>query len=168
MYSIGDKIVYPLHGAGVIEAIEEKEVLGEVKQYYILRMSYDAVKVIFPVFSVAADTIRDVISSEEADKVIDYFRDFYEEATSNWNKRYRTNVMHIKSGDIYEVAQVVKMLMLREKIHGLSSGERKMYSNAKQILISELVLAKNSTQNEIEDMLSDTVDKLIETSDSLK
>lgn len=162
MYSIGERIVYPLHGAGVIEAIEEKEVLGETGSYYIMRLAYDNIRVIFPVSSSAADSVRDIISPQEADKVIKYFEEFYEEVTTNWNKRYRSNVMHIKSGNIYEVSQVVKMLMLREKTKGLSSGERKMFVNAKQILISELVLSKNVSQEYIEDMLSEIVDKLIE------
>ena len=162
MYSIGERIVYPLHGAGVIEAIEEKEVLGETGSYYIMRLAYDNIRVIFPVSSGAADSVRDIISPQEADKVIKYFEEFYEEVTTNWNKRYRSNVMHIKSGNIYEVSQVVKMLMLREKTKGLSSGERKMFVNAKQILISELVLSKNVSQEYIEDMLSEIVDKLIE------
>ena len=162
MYAIGERIVYPLHGAGVIEAIEEKEVLGETGSYYIMRLAYDNIRVIFPVSSNAADSVRDVIPEKEADKVIEYFKEFYEEVTNNWNKRYRSNISHIKSGNIYEVAQVVKMLMLREKTKGLSSGERKMFTNAKQILISELVMAKNQPQNIIESMLSAIVDELIE------
>ena len=162
MYTIGDKMVYPLHGAGVIEAIEEKEVLGEISSYYIMRLSYNNMRVIFPVSSNAADSVRDVISSDEADKVIEHFKEFHEEFISNWNRRYRNNIVHIKSGNIYEVAQVVKMLMLRDKTKGLSSGERKMFANAKQILISELVLAKNVSQEYIENMLSSIVDELIE------
>ena len=162
MYTIGDKMVYPLHGAGVIEAIEEKEVLGEISSYYIMRLSYNNMRVIFPVSSNAADSVRDVISSDEADKVIEHFKGFHEEFISNWNRRYRNNIVHIKSGNIYEVAQVVKMLMLRDKTKGLSSGERKMFANAKQILISELVLAKNVSQEYIENMLSSIVDELIE------
>jgi len=161
MYNIGDKIVYPMHGAGVIEGIEEREVLGEVNQYYILRMSYDDMKVMFPTDGVAADSIRGVITLEEANNVITYFNDYYEEINTNWNKRYRENVIRIKSGNIYEVAQVVKMLMYRDKTRGLSSGERKMLANAKHILISELVLAKGLPQNEIEKILSDIVDDLI-------
>ena len=115
MYNIGEKIVYPLHGAGVIEAIEEKEVLGETGSYYIMRLAYDNIRVIFPVSSNAADSVRDVIPEQEADRVIEYFKEFYEEVTNNWNKRYRSNITHIKCGNIFEVAQVVKMLMLREK-----------------------------------------------------
>lgn len=162
MYSIGDRIVYPTHGAGIIEAIEEREVLDEVNKYYILRMPYDDMTVMLPISGIAADSIRDVISPEEADKVIKHFDGFFEEVNSNWNKRYRENIAKIKSGNIYEVAGVVKMLLFRDKTRGLSSGERKMLTNAKQILISELVIAKNTPQEKIENMLSDMVDKFVD------
>ena len=162
MYNIGDKIVYPMHGAGIIESIEEREVLGEVGSYYILRMAYDDMKVMFPISGVSAESIRQLISPEEADKVISYFADYTEEINSNWNKRYRENSLRIKSGDIYEVSQVVKTLMYRDKSKGLSSGERKMLGAAKQILISELVLSKSTTQSEIEEILENIIARLLE------
>ncbi len=162
MYNIGDKIVYPMHGAGIIEAIEEREVLGEINNYYILRMAYEGMKVMFPVTGVSAESIRDLISPAEADKVIEYFADYTEEINSNWNKRYRENVLRIKSGDIYSVSQVVKTLMYRDKSKGLSSGERKMLATAKQILISELVLSKGTTQQAIEEKLDGIVARLLE------
>lgn len=157
MYNIGDKVAYPMHGAGIIEAIEEREVLGEVNEYYVLRMPYDDMKVMFPTTGVAADSIRNIIDTEEADSVIEYFKNFFEANTENWNKRYRENSMHIKSGNIYETAQVVKMLMYRDKSKGLSSGERKMLANAKQILISEIVLSKNMQQKEVDNLLTEIV-----------
>ena len=167
MYNIGDKIVYPMHGAGTIEAIEEKKVLGEMNKYYILRMSYDDLKVMFPIEGVAVESIRDVILPEEADKVIEYFNTYIEEINTNWNKRYRENAQRIKSGNIYEVAQVAKMLMLRDKKKGLSSGERKMLISAKQILISELVLAKNTTQQMVEKKLEGMIDECIKAEQSI-
>ena len=157
MYNIGDKVAYPMHGAGIIEAIEEREVLGEVNEYYVLRMPYDDMKVMFPTSGVAADSIRNIIDTEEADRVIEYFKEFFEVNTDNWNKRYRDNSMHIKSGNIYETAQVVKMLMYRDKSKGLSTGERKMLANAKQILISEIVLSKNMQQKEVDELLTEIV-----------
>ena len=157
MYNIGDKVAYPMHGAGIIEAIEEREVLGEVNEYYVLRMPYDDMKVMFPTSGVAADSIRNIIDTEEADRVIEYFKEFFEVNTDNWNKRYRDNSMHIKSGNIYETAQVVKMLMYRDKSKGLSPGERKMLANAKQILISEIVLSKNMQQKEVDELLTEIV-----------
>ena len=101
MYNIGDRIVYPMHGAGIIEAIEEREVLDEVNKYYILRMPYDDMTVMLPISGIAADSIRDVISPEEADKVIKYFDDFFEEVSSNWNKRYRENTRSAHEASIY-------------------------------------------------------------------
>lgn len=165
MYNIGDKIVYPMHGAGTIEAIEEKEVLGEINSYYILRMAYDNLKVMFPVNGVSADIIRELIPADEADKVIEYFAEYTEEINNNWNKRYRENVIRIKSGNIYEVTQVVKTLMCRDSEKGLSSGERKMLSTAKQILISELVLSKGVSQNEIENELEALIEKTVKKED---
>lgn len=153
MYSIGDKIVYPMHGAGVIEAIEEKEIFGVTQKYYVMKMPFGDMKVMIPMANCEEIGIRDIIDSNEADKVLDAFKDLNMDFNVNWNKRYRENMLKIKSGDIYEVARVVKVLMGRDKEKGLSTGERKMLTNAKRILISELVLAKNVRQDEIEEKL---------------
>ena len=150
MYSIGDKIVYPMYGAGVIEAIEEKEILGVTQNYYVMKMPMGDMKVMIPMLNVEEIGIRNVIDGKEADNVFESFRTFDAECDLSWNKRYRENMLKIKSGDIYEVAHVVKMLMCRDRKKGLSTGERKMLSNAKQILTSELVLAKGVSHDEIE------------------
>ncbi|MBQ7717885.1 MAG: CarD family transcriptional regulator [Clostridia bacterium] len=153
MYKIGDKVVYPMHGAGVIESIEEKEILGVTQKYYVMKMPFGDMKVMIPMSNCDEIGIRDIIDNEEADKVLAAFKDLSLDFNLNWNKRYRENMLKIKSGDVYEVARVVKALMGREKEKGLSTGERKMLTNAKRILISELVLAKNVEQEEIEEML---------------
>ncbi len=153
MYSIGDKISYPMHGAGIVEAIEDKEVMGEVQRYYVIKMSYDNMTVMLPTKPHGAKLTRYIISTDEAEKVLEYFSSYQENVCENWNKRYRENVDRIKSGDIYEVAQVVKTLMCRDKLKGLSSSERKMLSSAKHILISELILAKNCSKDEMEQTL---------------
>lgn len=150
MYNIGDKVVYPMHGAGVIEAIEEKEILGKTQKYYIMRMPLGDMKVMIPMQNSDEIGIRDIIDAPEADKVLVSFGEYEIDCTLSWNKRYRENMIKIKSGNIYEVAHVVKALMCRDREKGLSTGERKMLSNAKQILISELVLAKNTLQSDIE------------------
>jgi len=150
MYSIGDKIVYPMHGAGIIEAIEEKEILGQKQSYYIVKMPIGDMKVMIPVQNTRDIGIREVISKQDVDKVFDVLLDQDTSCTNNWNKRYRENMVKIKSGNIFEVADVVRILMLREKEKGLSTGEKKMLSNAKQILISELVLANDLNQVDIE------------------
>ena len=153
MYSIGDKVVYPMHGAGVIADIEEKEILGKLQKYYVMKLPFGDMKVMFPMSNTDGIGIRDVINEEEADNVLKSFKEYSSDCIQNWNKRYRENMVKIKSGNIYEVARVVKALMCRDKEKGLSTGERKMLTNAKQILISELVLAKGSCQKDIEKIL---------------
>lgn len=150
MFSIGDKIVYPMHGAGVIESIEEKEILGEKQSYYIVKMPIGDMKVMIPIENTRDIGIREVIGHQDVDKVFDVLLEEHVEASSNWNKRYRENMVKIKSGNIFEVADVVRTLMLRDIEKGLSTGEKKMLNNAKQILISELVLAKNTDQLDVE------------------
>ena len=153
MYSIGDKISYPMHGAGLVEAIEDKEVMGEVQRYYVIKMSYDDMTVMLPTKPHGARLTRYIISREEADKVLEYFSDYQENISENWNKRYRENVERIKSGDIYEVAHVVKGLMVKEKEKGLSGNEKKTLISSKQILISELVMSLEQKEDEVEEII---------------
>ena len=157
MYKIGDRVVYPMHGAGVIEAIEEKEILGSIQKYYVMKMPVGDMKVMIPMQTCDEIGIRSVIDGSEAEKVLEDLSGYEIEEAQSWNKRYRENMMKIKSGDIYEVAHVVKTLITRDRNKGLSTGERKMLSNAKQILISELVLAKNLAQDEVETIIEELV-----------
>jgi CarD family transcriptional regulator len=157
MYNIGDEVVYPMHGAGVVEAIEEKDIMNERKHYYVMRMPVGDVKVMIPVANCAAVGIRDVIDEATADTVIAEFEAIPADVLSNWNRRYRENMDKMRSGKLSDVAYVVKTLMLKEKMKGLSMGERKMLSSAKQILVSELVIAKKSTEEEIMNMLTNIV-----------
>lgn len=150
MYNVGDRIVYPMHGAGIIESIEERVILGRRQNYYVLKMPLGDMKVMIPIDSVGDIGIREIINICDVEKVFAVLGEHNTNANANWNKRYRENMVKIKSGDIFEVADVVRSLMLREKEKGLSTGERKMLNSARQILISELILAKNSSQREIE------------------
>ena len=152
MFNIGDHIVYPMHGAGVIDAIEEKDILGEKQSYYILKMPGE-VKVMVPTNKAEEIGVREVIDKKSADKVFEILEEDKTEMSSNWNKRYRDNMDKMKSGDIYEIADVVRNLSFKQKEKGLSTGEKKMLTNAKQILVSELVLAENSSIEEIEGMI---------------
>ncbi len=162
MYNIGDKVVYPMHGAGVIEAIEEREILGEIHKYYIVRLPISGeMTLMLPLDKCDEIGVRNVISAEEAAKVLEAFRTVEVESDSNWNKRHRENMVKIKSGDIYRVLGVVKELMYRDKIKGLSTSERKMLNNAKQIVVSELVLSAVADKEDIESIISDTVDEML-------
>ncbi len=153
MFKIGDKIMYPMHGAGVIVGEEEKEILGQVRRYFVVQVSKKNIRVLLPVDNLESTGIRQIVSEKEADDAIRYFADCKAEDDSNWNKRYRDNVDKLKSGTIREVAYVTKTLLLRDKKKSLSNAERKILSNAKSVLISELETAKNMSQEEIEALL---------------
>ena len=112
MYSIGEKILYPMHGAGIIEDIEKQEVMGKLREYYVLRMPMDGMMVKIPVDNAEAIGVRDVISVEETKKVMEYIESFTCEFNNNWNKRYRENLRKMKTGALEEVAKVVSSLSL--------------------------------------------------------
>ncbi len=158
-YNVGDTVVYPMHGAGTIQDIEEKEVLGKLHKYYVMKMPYSDMKVMIPIDNIEGIGIRDVISRDEADKVIKEFVTVTNTVSTNWNKRFRENMVKIKSGNIHDVAAVLKSLMIRDREKGLSTGERKMLTNAKQIFISEIVMAKNISNDEVENILYGIVDE---------
>jgi len=155
MFKIGDKVVYPMHGAGIIEAIEEKEVLGDKRSYYIMKMPFGNMKLMVPIDNVNENGLRQVVNPEEVIRVMSILQDNDNSMSANWNRRYRANMEKIKSGNIYEVAEVVRNLSLRDREKGLSTGERKMLENARQILISELVLAKEEKEDSIKNMLEE-------------
>ena len=157
MFNVGDKIVYPMHGAGTIDAIENKNILGEEQAYYVIKMPGE-VKVMVPTNKAEQIVVRSVINKEEANKVIAVLEHNETEMSQNWNKRYRDNMDKMKSGDIYEVADVVRNLAFKQKEKGgLSTGEKKMFSNARQILISELVLAEHASEEEVEKMIDNKI-----------
>ncbi len=156
MFNIGDKIVYPMHGAGTIDSIEEKDVLGEKQSYYILKMPGE-VKVMVPIAKAEQVGVRSIIDKTSADQVFKVLEQDETEMNKNWNKRYRDNMDKLKSGDIYEIADVVRNLSFKQKEKGLSTGEKKMLTNAKQILVSELVLAEHSNKDEIEEMVDNKI-----------
>lgn len=154
MYKIGDKIVYPMHGAGVIEAIEEREVLGETQQYYIMALPIGDMRVMIPMSAMDNLGLRQIIDEAGADRVIQILSGEESKMSQNWNRRYRANMEKIKSGDIFLVAEVVRNLTLRDRDKGLSTGERKMLETARQILVSELVLARGLTEEEVDELLA--------------
>lgn len=156
MFNVGDKIVYPMHGAGTIDAIEEKDILGEKQAYYIIKMPGE-VKVMVPTAKAEEIGVRNIISKENAGKVFEILEENETEMSNNWNKRYRDNIEKMKSGDIYEVADVVRNLSFKQKEKGLSTGEKKMLNNAKQILVSELVLAEHASKEEVETLIDNKI-----------
>lgn len=157
MFSIGDKILYPMHGAAVIEDIEKKDILGEIREYYILRLPYGDLNIMLPVSSCADIGVRGIIESTEIDSVLSVLNEDSTKMSSNWNKRYRENMDKLKTGDIYQVAEVVRNLLRVDRIKKLSTGERKMLVNAKQILESELILSGNLEPEKVDTLIEETV-----------
>ena len=150
MFQVGDKIVHPMHGAGVIDSIVSKKVNGVVRDYYILKLPVGGMLVMIPTEHTEEIGVRPVVDRDEADRLIAAMPGIEVDMTQNWNRRYRENMLRIKSGDLMEVARVVKGLMLRDEDRGLSTGERKMLHSAKQILISEIVLSQDSSYEAVE------------------
>lgn len=153
MFQIGDKIVYPMNGAGEIVGVEEKNILGETHRYFVVRLSVSNMKVMLPINNIEGIGVRKIVSEDVANSAIKFFRSYVDDSTSNWNKRYRENIEKMKSGDIIRVAEVAKSLAMRESVKALSNAEKKMLTNAKNILVSELVLAKEKSGEEIENLL---------------
>ncbi len=125
MYQVGDKVVHPMHGAGVIDSIVQRKVNGEQRDYYLLRLSGSSMMVMIPTDNTAEIGVRPVISGQEADDILSAMEHIEVDMTSNWNRRYRENMVRLKSGNLIEVARVVKGLKLRDGARGLSTGERK-------------------------------------------
>ena len=159
MYQIGDKVVHPMYGAGVVDSIVQKTVDNVVRDYYILQLPNRSMVVMVPTENCEEIGVRPVVDREQADQVMDpeltaSVPDMQVEMTSNWNHRYRENMERMKSGDLLEVARVIKGLTIRDQKRGLSTGERKMLHSAKQILISEIVLSKSVSYESVEEELN--------------
>lgn len=157
-FKVGDKVVYPHHGAAVIEALEEKELFGEKRDYYILRLAYGELTLMVPTDSIDEVGLREITPKKEMPKVIKVLKK-NEPATNttNWSRRFKANVEKLKSGDIYQVADVVRSLHQRDKEKGLSAGEKRMLTKARQILVSELTFAQDCDEDEAEKMLDEVL-----------
>ena len=149
-FRVGDRMAHPMHGAGVIDSIVTKRINGQDRDYYVLKLPTGGMMVMVPVETCEAIGVRPIVNPAEAEEILGAIPGIQVEMTSNWNKRYRENMLRIKSGDLMEVASVVKGLMQRDRERGLSTGERKMLHSAKQILISEIVLSESSSYEEVE------------------
>lgn len=154
MYQVGDKIVHPMHGAGVIDSIVSRKLNGVQREYYQMRLPTGSMLVMIPTDHTEEIGVRPVIGREQANQVMDALGTIEVDMSQNWNHRYRENMVRLKSGNLIEVARVVKGLMLREDERGLSTGERKMLHSAKQILISELVLSQDLEYETVEERIN--------------
>lgn len=148
MFEIGEKVVYPMHGAGIIEKIEEKEILGEIKSYYILQIPYGRMQVMVPVDKCQEAGLRPIISKKEMEEVLKVLGAKSTPMDDNWNRRLRDNSEKLKSGDPKQVAEVIRNLVRIEREKKLSAGEKKLLGTARQILSSEMVLVNGVSETD--------------------
>ncbi len=154
-FELGDHVVYPHHGAGKVLKKEEMEMLGERREYLTIKILHNDMTVRVPTENAALAGLRRVIDEETVKKVLDVLRDEVSEMPKNWNRRFKHNRDKIKTGDIYELAEVVRNLSLRESEKGLSTGEKQMFTRTKKILASELMYALDKDEEEAENYLDD-------------
>jgi len=153
MFQVGDNIAYPMHGAGTITLIDEKEVLGETHKYYHVTLPYSKMTVMVPVNNSDLIGVREIIGQEQIQSVLDVLESDTDPMPTNWNRRFRDNTEKLKTGNIYTVAGVVRNLVRSDRTKKLSTGEKKLLSNAKQILESELVLAGGYTLEDADELV---------------
>jgi CarD family transcriptional regulator len=154
-FSIGDNVVYPHHGAGQVIKKEKKEILGETREYLTIKILHNDMTVMVPCENAGKAGLRRVIDEDTVKKVLSVLTDDVSEMPKNWNRRFKHNRDKIKTGDIYELAEVVRNLAVREQDKGLSTGEKQMYTRAKKILASEMMYALEKTEDEAEAYLDD-------------
>lgn len=158
MFKVGDKIVYPMHGVGLIESIEKKEVLGHRSEFYIIKIVNNGMKVMIPVKSSGTTVgIRGIISKNEVKKVLDVLKKGETKIEDDWKLRYENNVNKVKTGNILEVAEVARDLFRRGREKELSIMERKLYESAYNLIIHEVAMAKNVDIEEAGNVISETL-----------
>ncbi len=156
-FDVGAKVVYPHHGAAIIEKREKKEAFGESREYLVLRLAYGDLTLMVPADNTGEVGLREVINDEEVEEVFAVLRKKEARMPTNWSRRYKNHVEKLKSGDVYQVAEVVRNLSIRDKDKGLSAGEKRMLTRARQILVSELTFALSVSESEAEVRLDEAL-----------
>ena len=156
---MGDNVVYPHHGAGQVIKKEAKDILGEKRQYLTIKILHNDMTVMVPCENAGKAGLRRVIDEETVKKVLSVLSDDVSEMPKNWNRRFKHNRDKIKTGDIYELAEVVRNLAIREQDKGLSTGEKQMFTRAKKILASELMYALEMGEEQAEEHLDELLQR---------
>ncbi|AYY11501.1 CarD family transcriptional regulator [Actinobacteria bacterium YIM 96077] len=156
-FKVGETVVYPHHGAALIEAIESRVIKGEERQYLVLKVAQGDLTVKVPADNVDMVGVRDVVNQEGLDRVFSVLRAPHTEEPTNWSRRYKANLEKLASGDVIKVAEVVRDLWRRERDRGLSAGEKRMLAKARQILVSELALAEHTNEDKAETLLDEVL-----------
>ena len=161
-FKVGDTVVYPHHGAAVVEAIEQREMRGEVVDYLVLQIHQSDLTVRVPAMNAELVGVRDVVGEEGLLKVFSVLRETDVEEAGNWSRRYKANQERLASGDVNKVAEVVRDLWRREQDRGLSAGEKRMLAKARQVLVGELALAENvdeANADDLEKQFAETIER---------
>jgi CarD family transcriptional regulator len=156
-FNVGDTVIYPHHGAAVIEKVETRELKGERREYFVLKLTYGDLTVMVPHDAIEECGVRNVVSKKEVEKVLDVLREPEGPQKGNWSRRFKSNYEKLRSGDIYKVAEVVRNLCTRDGDKGLSAGEKRMLTKAKQILLSELAVAIKKDEQQAEELVNKTL-----------
>lgn len=157
MYKVGDRVVYPMQGAGKIISVESKEIMGEEHSFFILKMPIANIKISIPVNNINSIGIRPVMSKEEGERVMEILHAESTEMPENWSQRYRENMENLKSGDPFEMASVIRNLQVRDMERGLSTSEKKMLNRTKKMLVSELIIAGSMSAEEAASMIDEAI-----------
>ncbi len=158
-YKVGDKVVYPHHGAGKVLKKEKKEVLGDKREYLTIKILHNDMTVMVPTESADRAGLRRVIGEEAVERVLAVLREDMSAMPKNWNRRFKHNRDKMKTGDIFELAEVVRNLAIRDFQKGLSTGEKQMFTRAKKILSSELMYALEMDEEEAEQHLDNLLEE---------
>ncbi len=163
VFEVGDKVVYPHHGAGKVLKKEQKEVLGQRREYLTIQILYNDMTVMVPTENAETAGLRQVIGEDTVQEVLAVLRDDGTQMPKNWNRRFKHNRDKIKTGDIFELAEVVRNLSIRDLDKGLSTGEKQMFGRAKKILASELMYACDMGEQEAIDFLENLLEEIGQT-----
>ncbi|MDQ2740025.1 MAG: CarD family transcriptional regulator [Actinomycetota bacterium] len=157
VFKVGETVVYPHHGAALIQATETRIVKGEERLYLVLKVAQGDLTVKVPAENAEIVGVRDVVDQTGLNKVFDVLRAPHTEEPTNWSRRYKANLEKLASGDVNKVAEVVRDLWRRDKERGLSAGEKRMLAKARQILVSELALAEGTNEDRAEGILDEVL-----------
>src|SRR5574341_2196034 len=159
MFQVGDKVVYPTHGVGRVESIEEREVSGLRQSFYALKILGNGMRVMVPTQNADRVGLRGIIAKQDVPKVMAILKKNDVEICSNWNRRFKDNLERIKTGSLYEVATVLRKLVLLQKERNLSFGEKKMLENVRQLLVSEISHAAGMDEGDARALVDRTIAK---------
>jgi CarD family transcriptional regulator len=158
-FSVGDKVVYPNHGVGVIEQISSRTIGSQIERFYLLKIKASSLKVMVPFHNVGSVGLRRVVRNGEVQKILDFLTDGKCENNADWKYRYKENSDKMRTGSLLDVAEVLKGLLLLAQDKPLSFREKKMLERSRYLLVSELAMSKNWQETEVEEILNKALSK---------